>query len=102
MALSEAVRGDAFDGVSSQEESIADGSPSHRHADIPVCDPCHSTGGVEYCVEIGAWGTLSEVGDASCECRDRANWPSKSVVVDDCALRAILGVGDQDGSAVGK
>ena len=94
------MRGDAFHGVTSHEESIADGAPSHCNANIPIGDPCHSSGGVVHCIEIRAGWMMSEVGNATCKCRDWAYWPPKGVVVDDCALGAVLGVCNADCGAI--
>ena len=94
------MRGDAVDGVASEEESVTDGAPSYRNPDVPVGNVRGMSNSVYDPVQVGRLGLLVEVRNPSGKGGHRANGPPKCVVMDDCPFSAVLGVRNADGGAV--
>ena len=96
----EAVRGDAVDGVASQEESVTDGAPPYRNPNVPVRDVRGMSRGMYDRVQIGSRRLLVEVGNTACEGGHWADGTPKCVVMDHRPFGAVLGVRNADGGAV--
>ncbi len=99
-AGAEAVQGYPVHRVPLSHETIVPSSPLDRNSHILIQDPGCLSGQVAHCAERGRGPHATEVCHLACQCCDQTDIAANSIMVHKCALCAILGVGNQDGSAV--
>lgn len=81
-------------------ETIVSGAPTDCYRHIPIGDPGCPRGRVAHSAQRCGCPHATEICNPACQCCDRTNIAPECIMVHKCALRAILGVGNRDGSAV--